>query len=95
MGEAMKNTVPTALVLTIVFYVISQVAAWAADGHRYHHQRLGLVYLPCSSFHFHVVEIRHYRIVGSSLRPAVACGRWWQPNPSDFDSSSQINSYNQ
>ena len=90
----MKYTVPTALVLTIVGYVISQVAAWASDGHRYHHQRLGLVHAPCSSFHFHVIELRHYRIVGSSLRPAVACGRWWQPNPSDTDSYGQANSYN-
>src|SRR5947208_15081987 len=93
-GSTMKHTVPTALVLTTIAYVISQAAAWATDDHRYHHQRLGLVNAPCSSFHFHVIELRHYRIVGSSLRPAVACGQWWQPDPSNRGAAGQANPYN-
>jgi hypothetical protein len=90
----MKRTVLAALVLTMVGCAMSQVAARASDGHRYHHQRLGPVNAQCSSFHFHVIEVRHYAIVRSSLRPAVACGGWWQPNPSDTQAAGQANSYN-
>jgi hypothetical protein len=91
----MKKTVPAAFVLTMVFCFISYFAAWASDSHRYHHHRLALVYVPCSVFHFHVIELRHYRVVSSSLRPAISCGWWSSPNPSDLDTSGQANGYNQ
>jgi hypothetical protein len=90
----MKDTVPTALVLTVFLFIISSFAALASDGHRYHAHRSALVYVPCTVFHFHVVELRHYRVLASSFRPAYYCGWLWEPNPSDLDSSSGANSNN-
>jgi hypothetical protein len=90
-----KKTVPTAFAVAIVFYFIGYFAAWASDSPRYHHHRLALVYVPCSVFHFHVIELRHYRVVASSLRPATSCGWWWDPNPSDSETSGAGSGYNQ
>jgi hypothetical protein len=84
----MKNIVPTALVLTIFFFISGSVAAWATDSHRHRtDQVLSItVYEPCHVvWHDHVVEIRDHRVVASYLRPVYYCGfgRPSEPDPSN------------